>query len=129
MKSGWKWSWMLAVAVCLGGCVQSIPQQQSSGLANPAAVYCEELGYTNEAREDESGGVYGVCIFPDGSECEQWDFLAGRCGQDKSFCAQQGYELQEGEGNIASCVFPDESSCPEYEFFLAECGPSGTDAQ
>jgi putative hemolysin len=129
MNGGWNWSWMIAVVVGLGGCLQPSSQPQSSGLANPASVYCQGLGYTNEARQDDSGGMYGVCIFPNGSECEEWDFLAGRCGQEKSFCAQQGYELREGTGNIATCVFPDGSSCPEYEFFLGECNPGEAESQ
>ena len=49
------------------------------GLANPASVYCEEQGYTLELRKDEEGGMYGVCVFPDGSECEEWAFFRGEC--------------------------------------------------
>ena len=48
------------------------------GLANPASVYCEEQGYVLEMRTDENG-TYGVCIFPDGSECEEWAYFRGEC--------------------------------------------------
>jgi len=48
-------------------------------LANPASVYCEEQGYQLEIREDENGSQYGVCILPDGSECEEWAFYRGEC--------------------------------------------------
>jgi hypothetical protein len=41
-------------------------------------VYCEEQGYALEMRSDENG-TYGVCIFPDGSECEEWAFFRGEC--------------------------------------------------
>jgi putative hemolysin len=60
------------------GCVTLTPEPDT-GLANPASVYCEEQGYTLEARTDENG-TYGVCIFPDGSECEEWAFFRGECG-------------------------------------------------
>lgn len=50
-----------------------------TGIANPASVYCEEQGYTLEMRTDENGGQYGVCLFPDGSECEEWAFFRGAC--------------------------------------------------
>ena len=50
-----------------------------SGLPNPSAVYCEECGGTYEIREDPDGGQYGVCVFPDGSECPGWDFYNGDC--------------------------------------------------
>jgi len=50
------------------------------GLPNPAAVYCEEQGYTLEIRTNSDGGQYGVCIFPDGSDCDEWAFYRGECG-------------------------------------------------
>jgi len=93
-----------------------------SGMANPASVYCQELGYELEMRETEEGTI-GVCVFPDGKECEEWDFLSGRCGQEYSYCAQEGYTLKETEGNIAECVFPDGTSCPEYDFLTGDCQP------
>ena len=47
---------------------------------NPASVYCEEQGYQLEIRTDpESGGQYGVCVFPDKTECEEWVFYRGEC--------------------------------------------------
>lgn len=52
------------------------------GLPNPASVYCEEQGYRVEMRTDDEGNQYGVCIFPDGSECDEWAFYRGECGPD-----------------------------------------------
>ena len=49
------------------------------GLPNPASVYCEENGGTVEIREDESGGQVGYCIFPDGSECDEWAYFRDEC--------------------------------------------------
>jgi putative hemolysin len=48
------------------------------GLPNPASVFCEEQGYKLELRTDASGTT-GYCIFPDGSECEEWAFFRGEC--------------------------------------------------
>jgi putative hemolysin len=48
-------------------------------LANPASEYCEENGGKVEIREDESGGQVGYCVFPDGSECEEWAYMRGEC--------------------------------------------------
>ena len=91
------------------------------GLPNPASFYCEEMGYTLEMRETDQG-TQGICVLPDGQECDEWDFLAGRCGKNQSFCERQGYTLEPGD-NIGTCVFPDGSTCPEYEFFIQECLP------
>lgn len=63
------------------------------GLANPAAVYCLELGYEYRV-VDEPSGQKGICIFPDGSECEAWAFLEGKCGQEYSYCEKCGYSIQ-----------------------------------
>jgi putative hemolysin len=41
-------------------------------------VHCEEQGYTLEMRE-EAGGTAGYCIFPDGTECEEWAYYRGEC--------------------------------------------------
>jgi putative hemolysin len=51
-----------------------------AGLPNPAAAYCEEQGYTLEIRTNSDGGQYGVCKFPDGTECDEWAFYQGECG-------------------------------------------------
>jgi len=60
------------------------------GMANPAAVYCRELGYEYEI-VDAAKGQYGVCVLPDNSRCNDWGFLEGKCGQSYSYCARQGY--------------------------------------
>ena len=98
-------------------------EQGLIGMANPSSVYCSGLGYTEVTRETDAG-QYGVCIFPDESECDSWDFLAGRCGAERSYCVQQGYKLRPGE-NVGTCVFDDGSSCDEYQYFQGQCGPGG----
>ena len=52
---------------------------EPSGLPNPASKHCVDQGYELEIRADEAGNQYGVCIFPDGSECEEWEFFRGEC--------------------------------------------------
>ena len=57
------------------GCIEASQNE----LPNPAAVYCEDQGHSYEIRDGE-GGQYGVCVFPDGSECDGWDYFRGKCG-------------------------------------------------
>ena len=56
----------------------------SSGIANPASVNCIQKGGTLEMRTN-TAGVYGICIFNDGSECDEWEYFRGTCqvGQKK----------------------------------------------
>jgi len=91
------------------------------GMPNPAAVYCEGLGYSLE-NVMRNGGGDADCIFPNGSRCGQWDLLSGRCGQEFSFCKIQGFILEEGS-NIGKCQFQDGSICDEFQFFSGECSP------
>ncbi|MEW6030680.1 MAG: DUF333 domain-containing protein [Chloroflexota bacterium] len=53
---------------------------QQVGLANPASAYCVEQGYKSEIRTAADGSQSGVCIFPDGSECDEWAYFRGECG-------------------------------------------------
>ncbi len=62
------------------------------GTPNPAAIYCEELGYEYKI-VDGPNGQYGIVFFPDGTECRAWDFLQGKCGQEFSYCAECGYDI------------------------------------
>jgi subtilisin-like proprotein convertase family protein/putative hemolysin len=65
--------------------------EDALGVANPAAVYCRELGYEYEI-VDTAGGQYGTCVLPNGSRCDGWSFLEGKCGESYSYCARQGYD-------------------------------------
>ncbi len=55
-------------------------ERPNSNLPNPASALCQKMGYKLEIRTDENGGQYGVCIFPDKNECEEWKFFRGECG-------------------------------------------------
>ena len=91
------------------------------GVPNPASFYCQEMGYELDLR-DTDGGTEGICVMPNGAECEEWEFLAGSCSIEWTFCQRQGYNIREGEDG-AICTFNDGSTCPEYEFFIGECQP------
>jgi len=97
------------------------PEENMVGMANPAAVYCEGLGYAME-NVQRNGGGDADCIFPDGSRCGQWDFLSGRCGQEFTYCTLNGGTIEEG-ANILTCHFADGSTCDEYQYFLGQCSP------
>jgi putative hemolysin len=79
------------------------------GMANPAATYCKDLGY-NYSISGTANGEQGNCVFPDGSACEEWSFLAGKCGTQYSYCAKQGLGVvtKRGQGSLsrdyAECV-------------------------
>jgi uncharacterized protein len=75
---------LLALAACTALQVQApeptatdIPQL---GIPNPASVYCEQQGNKLEIQTASDGSQNGVCVFPDGSTCDEWAYFRGECG-------------------------------------------------
>lgn len=58
----------------------AVAEEKNVGIANPASTFCENKGYKIEIRDMPEGQV-GYCIFPDGTECEEWSFQRGTCGE------------------------------------------------
>ena len=50
------------------------------GIPNPASVYCKQQGNKHEIRMAADGNQNGICVFPDGSECDEWAYFRGECG-------------------------------------------------
>jgi putative hemolysin len=50
-----------------------------ASLPNPASVYCEQQGNQLEIRTAPGGSQAGVCIFPNGSECDEWAYYRKEC--------------------------------------------------
>lgn len=56
--------------------------QNNTGMTNPASANCLDLGGDLEIRENDVG-QYGVCIFENGRECEEWSLFRGDCDTNK----------------------------------------------
>ena len=57
----------------LAACEDPGSETQAVGLANPASVYCVDSGGRSEIRSDSTGQT-GVCVLPDGSEVDEWEY-------------------------------------------------------
>ena len=137
--------------VCLMACAPAAEEPTAEpaepGMPNPASVYCEEQGGRLEMRADENGTV-GICIFEDGSECEEWAYYRGECspggepdeesGQPdvglanpaSVYCEEQGGRLEmrtDESGTSGICIFEDGSECEEWAYWRGECGPASSD--
>jgi hypothetical protein len=51
-----------------------------AGMPNPASVYCTQQGNKLEIRTADDGSQSGICVFPDGSTCDEWAYFRGECG-------------------------------------------------
>lgn len=90
---------LFAGVTTASACETSESDDLGTGFANPSAVYCIEMGYQYKVINGPSG-QRGVCVFPDGSECDAWAFLEGKCGQEYSYCARLGCDIEtRADGN------------------------------
>ena len=78
-------------------------ENQNTGIANPAAVYCQNQGGAG-ATMNFISGQRGFCLFPDGSRCDEWDLYRGYCakGQLKIEVLKEGTGVLADEGNTVS---------------------------
>lgn len=80
---------LLLSALVISGCTfgptgqSPQPSDTNSQMPNPASVYCEQNGGKVELEQDASGGVKGICIFADGSECDEWAYFRDECKPGK----------------------------------------------
>jgi len=57
-----------------------------AGIPNPASVNCTKEGNKSEISTAADRSQSGICVFPDGSTCDEWAYFRGECGlaQQKS---------------------------------------------
>lgn len=75
---------ILALAACTAPQVQNpgpaATRSPQVNMPNPASVYCEQHGNKLEILTAADGSQSGVCVFPDGSTCDEWAYFRGECG-------------------------------------------------
>lgn len=82
MATEWRRGAVIVLAgIVIAGCGGLEPNdvEPAPGIANPASEHCLEVGGQFQIREDPQGGEFGVCVFDDGSECEEWALYRGEC--------------------------------------------------
>jgi putative hemolysin len=111
-----------------------------TGLANPASVNCLEKGGKLEIRDRGDLGQYGVCVFENNLQCEEWAMYRGECpvgGVDvsgtateaASFCVISGGEYTVNGNAGASdeqgtCTFQNGKACDVWEYYNGMCSPN-----
>ncbi|KAA6181767.1 DUF333 domain-containing protein [Thiohalocapsa marina] len=122
--------WSLAAAITLLSIAPITAQALGPmGVANPASVHCIEQGGTLDIRTRPDGGEYGVCVFEDNRQCEEWALLRGQCpngglkitGYDTAaqiYCAITGGQVEMA---TQTCRSPDGVSCALEAYFSGRC--------
>ena len=126
--------------------VTATPTLDTIDIANPASAYCEEQGFKVDIRTAQDGSQYGVCMFEDDSECEEWAYYhdeckpgdmevaqapiatpAGIANPASNYCAEKGgiseiRTAQDGS-QYGVCTFPGGKECEEWDLFNGKCAP------
>ena len=76
---------LMALTACAAPQTQVAPEPAATdmpqeSMSNPASVYCEQNGNKLEIRTAADGSQNGICVFPDGSTCDEWAYYRGECG-------------------------------------------------
>jgi len=120
------------LTLILSGCGQTqVPneaQNNNVALANPASANCEKLGGTVTIKTRGDLGQYGVCMFEDNRQCEEWALFRGECPQGglkitgyeneaQIFCAITGATVDMAE----KVCTKNGVACDFDKYFLGEC--------
>ncbi len=105
--------------------------------ANPASTHCVEAGGRLAIEKLPSGGEFGVCLFEDNHQCEEWALLRGECpvggrritGYATAagrYCAITGGQYTDVTGNDAStergnCKLPGGKVCEAEAYWQGSC--------
>lgn len=108
-----------------------------TGLANPASQNCIAKGGTVSIEKNAAGAQFGVCLFPDNLQCEEWALLRGDCRAGgikvtgfvtpaSRYCAITGgtYAITSGSNTPdenGTCTFNDGKSCDAGAYFAGAC--------
>jgi putative hemolysin len=119
----------------VGASAQVQPPQQ---LANPASQNCVARGGTLKIERRPDGGQYGVCVFADNYQCEEWALFRGEClagglrvtgyaTAAARYCAITGGRYTV-VGNIGTadeqgaCALPGGKACSADAYYAGTCG-------
>lgn len=75
---------LMAMTACAAPQTQTAPEpvatdMPQAGMPNPASVYCTQNGNKLEIRTVADGSQNGICVFLDGSTCDEWAYYRGEC--------------------------------------------------
>jgi len=116
--------------------VQDEQPARRQRLANPASVHCLDAGGSLQIRTRPDSSQYGVCLFEDNRQCEEWALFRGECpvggvkitgyeSEPQVYCAITGgrVEMQSGD-----CLLADGRRCALETYFSGHCPEPASNA-
>ena len=137
------------VAVFAGACAGPQPTPQptpaptsapTSSIANPASVNCEKQGGRLSIQTRGDGGQFGICVFADNKQCEEWALFRGECPAGglnitgyvtlaAQYCVITGGQYTvTANSNQANeqgqCAFKNGKTCDAADYYNGKCDPN-----
>jgi putative hemolysin len=124
---------LLALTGCAGDAPASTTQR-----ANPASENCVASGGRVVIETAGDGGQYGVCVFEDNRQCEEWALLRGACPNgglkvtgyvtpQARYCAIRGGDYAVTRAPTATtpeegaCTLPGGPACDALALYEGRC--------
>lgn len=116
----------LSIGILLASCAGAFAQAQ---LANPASQRCAMVGGTLQIEQRPDGGQFGVCVFADNRQCEEWALFRARCPAGglkvtgyltpaARFCAITGGRYDDAR---QACSLPNGKTCSADAYYSGNC--------
>ncbi len=112
-------------------------EKHPSYMPNPASVHCVKKGGRVVIEKRGDGGEYGICLFEDNRQCEEWALFRGNCpvGGIKvtgyatpagQYCAITGGQYtitanSNKENEQGTCSFKSGAKCDAWEYYDGRC--------
>ena len=117
---------VITFVLWLAGCSGALAQSQ---LANPASQRCGTVGGTVQIEQRPDGGQFGVCVFEDNRQCEEWALFRGQCPVGglkvtgyitpaSRFCAITGGRYDDA---AKACALPSGKTCSADAYYAGTC--------
>ena len=130
---------LIIILTALTACTAAPPTQVApepaatdmpqAGMPNPASVYCTQGGNKLEIRTAADGSQYGICIFPDGSACDEWAYFRGECGPTPAMTVEATPTASGGPGGNASGGYKPPETAEELANWWGVIRSTGPGAQ
>ena len=108
-----------------------------AAIANPASTHCVDVGGRLAIDKTPRGAEYGVCMFEDNRQCEEWALLRGECPvggrkitgyvtEAARYCAITGgrYDITANSGaenEQGTCTLSSGKICAADAYLNGEC--------
>jgi putative hemolysin len=129
---------VVGLLLAIGGTDALAEGQPPAQLANPASQNCAARGGTLHIERRPDDGEYGVCVFTDNYQCEEWAMFRGECPAGglrltgyitpaARYCAMTGgrYTVVAKSGAAdeqGACALPGGKACEANAYFAGKCG-------